>query len=104
MESLQLNGNCIKSIPSKLFNGLLSLKEIYLCNNQIGYLDSNLFEGLLNLEDLYLGGNKLKGNKLTLKIEKNVKFVSFKSKFENNIDSLIIPVWYLFVTACTILH
>jgi Leucine-rich repeat (LRR) protein len=56
---LNLGSRTITSLPANVFDGMSSVKEIILFNNQLRVLPANLFVGLNSLTWLSLGGNQL---------------------------------------------
>ncbi|XP_053569818.1 transforming growth factor beta activator LRRC32-like [Bombina bombina] len=59
LEKLDLSGNTITSLPSKLFNEVLQLSELDLSNNNIMEIEKGTFDSLKELRVLNLALNSL---------------------------------------------
>ncbi|XP_072021786.1 uncharacterized protein [Amphiura filiformis] len=56
-KTLDLNYNSLKTITDRPFRNLLSLRYLYLADNQISVINNDAFYGLSQLESLYLQNN-----------------------------------------------
>jgi Leucine-rich repeat (LRR) protein len=81
---LDLSSNCIELIQRNTFSNLLKLELLDLSNNKIRLIKENLFNGLISLRDLYI--NK---NEPNMKIE-NSSFNQFESIKNIFIDKSIL--------------
>ena len=59
LRRLFLTDNALATLPDDVFDGLTALSELHLQNNQLTTLDDDVFEPLTALRDLYLADNAL---------------------------------------------
>ena len=59
MTNLWLNGNRLTRLVENLFNGMTSLKQVFLQDNVISDFQPNSLSGLTNVELLNLTGNRI---------------------------------------------
>ena len=60
IQSIDLTGNKLVSLPENLFQGLISLLIVSLGKNKISIIKPKLFEGLKNIKNIYLDHNNLR--------------------------------------------
>ena len=86
-----MSDNKLNEIDAELFEGLNSLKIIFLSNNQLKKVDTQLFKGLNKLVRINLIGNLLSEEpSLELAIEASVRYVLFKNNADgNHIDFVV---------------
>ena len=59
LQEFSLSNNQLAELPEGLFDGLTGLQELYLSGNQLAELPEGLFDGLTSLQWLELSGNQL---------------------------------------------
>ena len=86
-KQIDLNFNKIKSIDSKLFNGLLSLERIILNKNKLTSLEL-VFSNLVNLKEIQLRENQLKTlpPQLFNGLGNSLQIIDLSSNFLNRLD------------------
>ena len=57
--NMQLSHNKLIHLRSEIFDGLQSLKYMWLDNNGLSEIDAGTFSGLIQCSELYLNNNKL---------------------------------------------
>ena len=60
LEALNLSGNQLSDLPSRVFDNLTNLERLWLSGNELRNLRSGVFDTLTNLEMLFLPGNELR--------------------------------------------
>ena len=92
LKQLFLHANQLENLDKDLFKDLKSLNFLSLFSNKLTFIDANIFSGLLCLSRVEMHLNQFKSKKLYLKLEPNIRFVSFRNIFKNDINSIIKPV------------
>lgn len=92
LKQLFLHANQLENLDKDIFKDLKSLNFLSLFSNKLTVIDANIFCGLLCLSRVEMHLNQFKSKKLQLKLEPNIRFVSFRNNFKNNINSIIKPV------------
>ena len=59
LRTLYLDNNDLTSLPSGIFDDLVSLRELFLSSNKLTTLPGGIFSNLTSLTNLYLQGNDL---------------------------------------------
>jgi len=92
LKQLFLHGNKLENLDKDIFKDLKSLNFISLFSNKLTFIDANIFSDLFYLSRVEMHLNQFKSKKLKLKLETNIRFISFRNSFKNNINSIIKPV------------
>ncbi len=59
LREIELAQNQLRTLPTEIFSGLSSLRTLYLNKNQLTLLPEKLFDGVTSLEHLHLNTNQL---------------------------------------------
>lgn len=87
LQSLRLDQNEIKIVPSKVFVNVASVSTIYLQDNRIDTIEDNAFENMVNLETLRLDKNLIRRlGRLTLAGASHIKVLQLDNNRIETID------------------
>ena len=70
LRTLYLDNNDLTSLPSGVFEDLISLRELHLNSNNLAVIPHGLFEGLTQLRRLHLSGNLVDPLSLNVSLQK----------------------------------